>query len=233
MRIYLKTAVAVLAMAIAGIPGFAGTSPQDPDPMPNPDDMGPHGQMMRQMRTGALQDCPMMSEMGPGGPQDRGMGMHGPGMGNRGFGLGRLLNDPDVRQQLGISPEQAAKIKQQQSDFRKAEVRNRADLEIKRMDLHDLVSAEKPDRSAIDRKLQEVGAAQLALEKSAIDHRLTMREMLTPEQRQKLQQMMRREPQPPTPMRGGSAPHGMQGGGRGGRGTVPMTNPQGQAPPNQ
>ena len=63
------------------------------------------------------------------------MGMRGRGMGRREFGLGRLLNDPNIRQQLGVTADQAAKIRQQESDFRKTEIRNRADLQIKRMDL--------------------------------------------------------------------------------------------------
>jgi Spy/CpxP family protein refolding chaperone len=165
------------------------------------------------------------------------MGMRGRGRGPRGFGFGRLLNDPNVRQQLGITDAQAAKIRQQESDFRKAEIRNRADLQIKRMDLNDLLSADKPDRSAIDKKLQEVGAAQLSLEKSAIDFRLTMREALTPEQRQKLQQIMRQRRRPmPMPMtmpRGNAGPRGMQGRGRAGRGAALPPNAPPQAPPNQ
>ena len=157
--------------------------------------------------------------------------MRGRGMGPRESGLGRLLNDPNVRQQLGVTADQAAKIRQQESDFRKTEIRNRADLEIKRMDLNELLSADKPDRSAIDSKLQEVGAAQLALEKSAIDYRLTMRDALTPAQRQKLQQMMTQRSQPVPG--GNAAPRGPQGEGRGGRGTAPPANAQGQAPRNQ
>ncbi len=168
--------------------------------------------------------------------QERGMGMRGRGIGERQFGLGRLLDDPAVRQQLGVSADQAAKIRQQESDFRKTEIRNRADLQIKRLDLNDLLSADKPDRSAIDSKLQEIGVAQIALEKSAIDHRLNMREALTPVQRQKLEQMMeqRRQPMASSPARGGNAvPGGFQGGARGGRGAAPTPNPPGQAPPNR
>ena len=156
--------------------------------------------------------------------------MRGRGMGPAEFGLGRLLIDPNVRQQLGVTADQAAKIRQQESDFRKTEIRNRADLQIKRMDLDDLLSADKPDRSAIDSKLQEIGAAQIALEKSAIDNSLNMRDALTPVQRQKLQQIMtQRSPLGPG---GNAALRGPQVG-RGGRGTAPPPNVQGQAPRNQ
>ncbi len=176
-----------------------------------------------------------------GGPRGWGgrwgrMGMRGPGMEPGEFRLGRLLSDPNVRQQLGVTADQAAKIRQQESDFRKAEIRNRADLQIKRMDLNDLLTADKPDRAAIDSKLQEIGAAQIALEKSAIDERLNMRDALTPAQRQKLEQIMtqRRQPAIGVPVPGGNAPRGPQGGGRGGRGpAAPPPNAPGQTPPNR
>jgi Spy/CpxP family protein refolding chaperone len=135
-------------------------------------------------------------------------------MGPREPELGRLLSDPNVRQQLGVTPDQAAKIRQQESDFRKAQIRNQADLQVKRMDLNDLLAVEKPDRAAINSKLQEISAAQLAVERSAVDNRLNMREAITPAQRQKLQQMMT---QP-------RAPQGPPQGGRGGRGAVPPPN---------
>jgi Spy/CpxP family protein refolding chaperone len=111
--------------------------------------------------------------------------------GRRHFGFARLLNDPSIRQQVGITDEQAATIRKQELDFRKTEIRGRADLEVKRIDLKDLLAADKPDRAAINAKLQEISAAQLSLQKSAIDYRLTMRDAITPAQREKLRQVMR------------------------------------------
>jgi Spy/CpxP family protein refolding chaperone len=159
--------------------------------------------------------------------------MRGFGMGPREFGLARLLDDPAVRQQVGITAEQAATIRQQESDFRKTEIRDRADLEVKRIDLKDLLAADKPDRAAIDSKLGEISAARLALEKSAIGYRLTMRDAISPAQREKLRQWMsdRRRG-------GGPAAHpGPQGAvRRGQRGSAPAPNSQGHpqngAPPN-
>ena len=174
-----------------------------------------------------------------GGPMGMGggmMGMRGRGGRGEGGGLARLLNDPEIRQQIGVSADQAAKIRQQESDFRKAEIRNRADLEIKRMDLRDLMSADKPDRAAIDSKLQEISAAQLTVAKAAVGHHLDMRDALTPAQRQKLEQWMRqrreRGPGNDSDRRG---PRGDGQGGRGARGgrgaaPPPAPNAQGQPP---
>ena len=140
-----------------------------------------------------------------------GMGMRGRG-GPGEFGLAGLLNNPDVRQQIGVSADQAAKIRQQESDFRKTEIRNRADLQVKRLDLRDLLSADKPDRAAIDSKLQDISASQLAMEKAAVGHQLDMREALTPAQREKLRQwMMQRRDRERGGERGGA---GGEGGGQ-------------------
>ena len=221
MNLLIISALMATALFAQGPGGFGGPrgygngAPGEPAATSQGPDGGPRGWRGRERR-------------GWGGR----MGMRGPGMGLREFELGRLLSDPNLRQQLGVTADQAAKIRQQESDFRKAEIRNTADLQIKRMDLNDLLSADKPDRAAIDSKLQEVGAAQIALEKSAIDHRLNMRDALTPAQRQRLQQIMtqRRLPATGGPVPGGTAP---QGGGRGGRGAVPPPNAPGQARPTQ
>ena len=154
-------------------------------------------------------------------------------MGRRGFGrergelgLARLLKDPAMREKLGISAEQVGAIRKQESDFRKTEIRDRADLEVKRVDLQDLLEADKPDRAAIDSKLQEISTARLALEKSAIHYRLAMREAITPEQRQKLHELMserwRHE--------GGPVRPGPRGEGHRGQ-HVPAPTPNAQAQP--
>jgi Spy/CpxP family protein refolding chaperone len=151
----------------------------------------------------------------------RGMG-RGPGMGGRGpMPLARIVNNPDLREKLGITPEQAAKIRQQETDFRKAGVMNRAKLEVAHMELDQLMSADKPDRAAIDRKLSEISAAQLVSEQTRVHHQLDMNTALTPDQQAKLKELMQsRRPG----MGGPSGPQGPGRGGRGGRGQ----NPQGQ-----
>jgi Spy/CpxP family protein refolding chaperone len=144
-----------------------------------------------------------------------------------------LLSNPATRQRLGITAAQSTKIEQQNVDFEKAQIRARADLQVKRIELNELLRADSPNRSAIDGKLQEVSSAQMALEKSAIDNQLAMRDILTPAQRQQLQQLRTNELQPAQPPNGG--PQAGRGAGPGAppRGTPPPPNRQGQAPANQ
>ena len=157
-------------------------------------------------------------------------GMRGRGMDGREFGLSRMLNNPDIREKLGVTAEQAAKIRQQASDFRKTEIRGRADMQVKQLDLRDLLAADQPDRAAIDAKLQEISSARLALDKSAIDYRLNSRDALTAEQRDKLRQLMQDRRQ-----QGGGAgtraPRGPRPGAQRNSGAPPA--PPASTPPGQ
>jgi len=65
-----------------------------------------------------------------------------------------------------ITSDQVAKITQQQTDFQKAGIQGRATLEVKHLELRQLMSGSHPDRAAIDAKLQEISTAQLAAEKT-------------------------------------------------------------------
>jgi len=180
MGIYSKAALGVLALALSFSPLLAQDGPQDPpsDHQGARDGYGSRGSMGSRENQGRW------------GHRHGGFGRGGRS-GHRHSGFARLLNDPAIRQQAGISDEQAATIRKQEADFRRAEIRGRADLEVKRLDLKDLLAADKPDRAAINAKLQEISAAQLSLQKSAIDYRLTIRDAITPAQREKLRQLMR------------------------------------------
>jgi Spy/CpxP family protein refolding chaperone len=130
---------------------------------------------------------------------------------------------------VGITDEQAATIRKQELDFRKTEIRGRADLDVKRIDLKDLLAADKPDRAAINAKLQEISAAQLSLQKSSIDYRLSTRDAITPAQRDKLRQVMRDRWQ----RGGGPGRADRQGGGHSGsRGPAAGPDPQGKPQAN-
>jgi Spy/CpxP family protein refolding chaperone len=164
---------------------------------------------------------------GPGGPRRMGPGGERGGWGGRGghgrheFGLSRMLSSPEMQQKVGVSAEQVAKIRGQETAFQKTAVQQRADLEVKQIDLREMLSADKPDRAAIDRKLQEISTAKLAMDKSRVGFRLDMKEALTPEQREKLKAAMKEkwEARRGQMRRGPGGPGGP--GGRGQRGPRP------------
>jgi Spy/CpxP family protein refolding chaperone len=180
MGIYSKTVFAALALALSCTPLLAQDASTDSTPAHQGarDGFGSRRQMDWGKGRGAW------------GHRHGGFGRDGR-RGHRQSGFARLLNDPAIRQQVGITDEQAATIRKQQLDFRKTEIRGRADVEIRRVELKNLLAADKPDRAAINAKLQEISAAQLSVQKSAIDYRLTLRDAITPAQREKLRELMR------------------------------------------
>jgi Spy/CpxP family protein refolding chaperone len=229
-----KIAIAALALALSCAPAFAqGDASSDPPDAPG--SVGP-GRMHRggPGRDGGWargddgRGWGRRDGDGNGFGHGRGMRMRGrQGMKGSGFMLGRVLSDPTIREHLGVSADQAAKIRQQEADFRKTEIRNRADLEIKRIDLREMMGADKPDRAAIDAKLQEISTSRLAFEKSAVNFRLNSRDALTPEQRQKLRDLVRNRRDRDS----GSGERGSHGGRPGGRrGAAPPANQSGPPP---
>lgn len=232
MRFASKLMIAAAALAMPLIvaaqappPGPGGPPPQAPAWGRA---MGPGmGQRMGpQMGMGRGMGQRMGMPRGMGREMGRGMGMGQPrpGMARR-LAINRMLDDPQVRERLKVTPEQVNRIRTQQSTFDKAMVQNRANLQLKHMELAELLRAEKPDRALIDKKLRELNDASFVARKAAMDHQLSMREMWTPEQRQEMEKM-----------RGefrGRMMQRWQGGpaGVGPRGPRPMGPPQQPPPP--
>jgi Spy/CpxP family protein refolding chaperone len=180
MHTQRKIALITLAAALSVPAALAQDTDQGPAPAPS---TAP-ARMHRQMGARGWND---RGEMGSGRGRRFGMGMNR--WGRQDLMLVRIVREPAMRERLGITADQAAKIEQETLDFRKTQIQDRASVQVKRVELASLLSAEQPDRAAIDQKLGDIGAARLAQEKAAIDFHLTMREALTPDQRQKLQQM--------------------------------------------
>ena len=128
---------------------------------------------------------------GHGGPPGYSRGF-GPGrgsfVGGRGSHPGRMLFSERARRQLGLSEEQSSRLRQLSLEARKSAIRRRADLETKQLELEELLGAAEPDRAAIDRTVQEMGALHAARMKAGIDQRLNFQDVLTPEQRDKLRE---------------------------------------------
>ncbi|MGO9241957.1 MAG: Spy/CpxP family protein refolding chaperone [Bryobacteraceae bacterium] len=206
MHLNVNSKLAAILLAAMLVPALAFSQTPAPEP---PEGQGPGG-APTVITARAFEDPDM--EMGPGMDMDMGPGMDmqmGPGMGmgmghvrgmairmegENDMGLGRAIHDPKLREQLGITPEQVTKIQQEMLSFQKAEIMARADVEVKRLDLHSLLEAENPDPAAIEKSLRAANAAQFVLEKAQIDHQLATRALLTPEQRQKLQKMREEAP---------------------------------------
>ena len=186
MRIHSKVVLAFVTFAVSLPMAFGQDAP--PAQAPPPVTMNRQQQFQRRPMRPSQMNRPQMNRRGPWGFQRDRWGHRNRGM-HRQFMLARLVKNPSFRERIGITSEQAQKIETQTFNFRKSMIDNRATLQVKRLELGQLLSAETPDRSAIDQKLQEISATRLAQSKAMMDFRLDMRAALTPEQRQKMQQM--------------------------------------------
>jgi Spy/CpxP family protein refolding chaperone len=246
MDIRSKLAVAIVVVALGCMPALAQQAAPDDPPAEaqggwaGPGPGGPGGPGMRGGQVRVRVERWQGRGFGARRHGRRMGGDMGMGFGMGGFGLDvpldramRALHDPQIRQQVGISDEEASKLEQDVTNFRKANIQDRANLEIARIDLQNLLAAETPDQAAVDSKLQEVGAAQLALEKAAVDFAVTLKTEIPQAQRDKIRQLLRER-------RGmGAAPGGTRrgapGGARGQRrgrragGAGQAPNPQGQS----
>ena len=122
----------------------------------------------------------------------------GPGGGSqgsppgRGAGLGPGGGPGRIKAELGLSDEQETQLRKLHGDQRKAQIRRRADLQVARMDLHELLAAKTVDEKAVAAKMKEINDLAAAGLKAHVDSRLALRKVLTPEQVDKMQQLHNR-----------------------------------------
>jgi Spy/CpxP family protein refolding chaperone len=143
-------------------------------------------------------------------------------LGNQTPGLARILQNPSVREKLGITNEQFAKLQTVFLNSSKNAIRGKADLKIKHLELTHLMNADKVDRAQVEQKVDEISALRASLMKNQIEARLAVKETLSPDQLNKVREW--RESQ-----RGRLAQERMQR--RMGMMRRPGMGPQGPPPP--
>ena len=103
--------------------------------------------------------------------------------------MGKMLRDPAFIEKLGLAPEQVAKLKKLHFEHQKKMIAFGSNLKLLKLELMNLMDAEKLDKNLIRQKVKEISAvkADVALEK--VDMRLAGADMLTKEQIEKVKQM--------------------------------------------
>jgi len=89
-------------------------------------------------------------------------------------------------QKIGLTPDQVAKIRQEMLSTQARSVDLRAKLEHAKIDVARLLSSEKVDEHAVDVAVDEAGKVEAEMRKIHVGAMLRVRALLTPEQRQKL-----------------------------------------------
>ena len=88
-------------------------------------------------------------------------------------------------QDIGLTAEQVAKLKDMQLDLDKTRIKTEADIQVAERELKSLTEDEKSDLGAVEAKLKESEDLQVGLRMVSIKARRAVLALLTPEQRGK------------------------------------------------
>jgi Spy/CpxP family protein refolding chaperone len=134
----------------------------------------------------AYAEDPGMMGGGPG--MERGMmcgGMMGSGMmGGEHHMLWRTLMS------LGLNDQQKEAVKEIRDKTMKEAIKKRADLQIARIDLRDLLDKDHVDMNAVESKLKTIESLETDIHLSHIKAFEEIKAILTPDQRKKFREMM-------------------------------------------
>lgn len=186
------TSTAMTRIALLTLLALGATAQAQPGP-------GPHG---RGPNAPGVQNAP--TPAGPRGPErpfmgrmmmvHRGEGRRGDHEGREGkkhgrkhdFMMGQMLLRPEVRQKFNITDEQVQKIKdlQYNADRRKIELESQAKLA--KLDLKRLLQENRPDRAKVLEQVDAVAKAKTELGRLKVETHLSMREVLTDDQINKI-----------------------------------------------
>jgi len=151
----------------------------------------------------------------------------------------RLKKHARLREYLGLTDEQVGRLHKLGVESQMASVQTRADMELRHIELSELLRADNPDHDAIMQKLDEANALRGKMEKQHVETLLSARSVLTPEQLKKVKAFMENRGAGGGPERGrmmerhegmrGPSGHGGPGGNPGG----PSSQPKPTPPPAQ
>ncbi len=94
-----------------------------------------------------------------------------------------------LSEKLGLSDEQKSEIESIKLKAEKAAIPREAELKSARLDLRELLKADKVDRAAVRRKLEEISKLRVELKMIRINSMLDAKAVLTPEQLKKLKEI--------------------------------------------
>lgn len=94
------------------------------------------------------------------------------------------------REKLGLSEDQVRRMEQLRTDFEKESIRKDADQRVAEMDLEALLDAASVDMGKVETKVREVEKNRADLRIARIRAIEKAKELLTPDQRKKLQEIL-------------------------------------------
>jgi len=131
--------------------------------------------------------CGCMGKMGEGAPMMGGMEHRGMGLMGAEHRMWRNLRG------LGLDEKQAEAIKEIKSRVMKDTVRKRADFQVARIELKDILDKDPVDMNAAEAKLKQLSSMLTDIRLSHIKALEEVKAKLTPEQREKFKRNLERQ----------------------------------------
>lgn len=119
-----------------------------------------------------------------------------------------------LAERLGLTDSQKDQIGKLRLEHEKEMTELHAKIRIARLDMEELLAAEKLDRSAIEKKISAISDLEHSVKLKMLDHLFAVNALLTPEQQKVWKEQMRRfDSRPMGPMRRGGLRREMLGEG--------------------
>jgi Spy/CpxP family protein refolding chaperone len=112
----------------------------------------------------------------------------GTALGQQGLGDGKWWKRPRIVQALGLKAEQSSELEKIFAKSRPKLIDLKADLEKRQFAYEQAMSADKVDRQDVEAKIEAREQARAKLQKELSLMELDMKQVLTPEQREKVSQ---------------------------------------------
>jgi Spy/CpxP family protein refolding chaperone len=110
-------------------------------------------------------------------------------------GRGQQQRGPErIHEALGLTEQQATDATALHVKFRRESIQRRADLQLARLDLRELMKADTLDDKAIGVKVKALQDLSAAAVKARVDQQVGFLKLLTPEQRKKLEELRAERP---------------------------------------
>jgi flagellar basal body-associated protein FliL len=97
-----------------------------------------------------------------------------------------LLDTNRVRIYLGLTDPQVERLRQIAVETEKANVKTRAEIEVRSIELREALRADKPDRDEILKQVQEISDLRREMMKHNVEAILAAKAVLSPEQQRRL-----------------------------------------------
>jgi Spy/CpxP family protein refolding chaperone len=98
----------------------------------------------------------------------------------------------EMMQKLNLTDQQQVQMRKLHADLEKKNIQTSAKIRLARIDMRELMLADKPDRAALEKKLREITDLQHQMKLDRLEHMLAVNGLLTPEQQKSWRDGMNR-----------------------------------------